>query len=174
MEILVRVWTWWIRANIFACFWILIYNSPRSVWKLHNLGQYPFWCSLENLHTKVGALREQGITAYMWSGCYRVPSPTLTGSLVRDMQLIDEVVGAGEIAISDHRSSWPSTQVQNTSAFTTYSIMKYAWPTGLAMCCKLFIMFHNWCEEESLWCGIFLVAMKRMFTTSVELVLTFF
>jgi beta-aspartyl-dipeptidase (metallo-type) len=46
----------------------------------------------------------------MWSGCYRVPSPTLTGSLVRDMQLIQEVIGAGEIAISDHRSSWPSTQ----------------------------------------------------------------
>jgi hypothetical protein len=35
----------------------------------------------------------------------------LTGSLVRDMQLIQEVIGAGEIAISDHRSSWPSTQV---------------------------------------------------------------
>jgi len=67
--------------------------------------------SLENLRVKVAALQEQGITAHMWSGCYRVPSPTLTGSLIRDLQLIEEVVGAGEIAISDHRSSWPSTQV---------------------------------------------------------------
>ncbi|CAM6021666.1 unnamed protein product [Sphagnum balticum] len=66
--------------------------------------------SLENLRSKVAALQDEGITAWMWSGCYRVPSPTLTGSLVRDMQLIQEVIGAGEIAISDHRSSWPSTQ----------------------------------------------------------------
>jgi len=63
------------------------------------------------LRSKVAALQDEGITAWMWSGCYRVPSPTLTGSLVRDMQLIQEVIGAGEIAISDHRSSWPSTQV---------------------------------------------------------------
>lgn len=67
--------------------------------------------SLENLRVKVAALQQQGITAHMWSGCYRMPSPTLTGSLVRDLQLIEEVVGAGEIAISDHRSSWPTTQV---------------------------------------------------------------
>lgn len=66
--------------------------------------------SLENLRVKVAALQRQGITAYMWSGCYRVPTPTLTGSLIRDLQLIDEVIGAGEIAISDHRSSWPTTQ----------------------------------------------------------------
>ncbi|KAG0587752.1 hypothetical protein KC19_2G188800 [Ceratodon purpureus] len=66
--------------------------------------------SLENLRVKVAALQHQGITAHMWSGCYRVPSPTLTGSLIRDLQLIDEVVGAGEIAMSDHRSSWPTTQ----------------------------------------------------------------
>ncbi|CAM6101204.1 unnamed protein product [Calypogeia fissa] len=65
--------------------------------------------SLENLRTKAAALKEEGLTAYMWSGCYRVPSPTLTGSLVRDLQLIEEVVGAGEIAISDHRGSWPTT-----------------------------------------------------------------
>ncbi|XP_002981941.2 uncharacterized protein LOC9634176 [Selaginella moellendorffii] len=66
--------------------------------------------SLENLRTKAKALQEEGITAYMWSGCYRVPSPTLTGNLVRDLQLINEVIGAGEIAISDHRGSWPSTE----------------------------------------------------------------
>lgn len=65
--------------------------------------------SLENLRVKAVALKDDGLTAYMWSGCYRVPSPTITGSLIRDMVLIDEVVGAGEIAISDHRGSWPST-----------------------------------------------------------------
>ncbi|GAQ90131.1 hypothetical protein KFL_006040030 [Klebsormidium nitens] len=62
--------------------------------------------SLENLRAKVAALEADGLHAHMWVGCYRVPSPTLTGSLVRDMTL---VVGAGEVAVSDHRSSWPST-----------------------------------------------------------------
>lgn len=70
-----------------------------------------FACSLENLRVKAVALKDDGLTAYMWSGCYRVPSPTITGSLIRDMVLVDEVVGAGEIAISDHRGSWPSTDV---------------------------------------------------------------
>ncbi|KAL3701721.1 hypothetical protein R1sor_019743 [Riccia sorocarpa] len=63
--------------------------------------------SLENLRVKVAGLKDEGLTAYMWSGCYHVPPPTLTGSLMRDMMLIEEVVGAGEIAISDHRGSWP-------------------------------------------------------------------
>lgn len=44
----------------------------------------------------------------MWVGSYRVPIVTLTGSLQQDLLLIDKVLGAGELALSDHRSSWPS------------------------------------------------------------------
>ncbi len=44
----------------------------------------------------------------MWSGSYRIPPITLTNSLQEDIILIDKVLGAGELALSDHRSSWPS------------------------------------------------------------------
>jgi len=44
----------------------------------------------------------------MWVGSYRMPIVTLTGSLQSDLILIDKVLGAGEIALSDHRSSWQS------------------------------------------------------------------
>ncbi len=44
----------------------------------------------------------------MWTGSYRIPPVTLTGSLQEDIILIDKVLGAGELALSDHRSSWPT------------------------------------------------------------------
>lgn len=64
--------------------------------------------SLEGLLAKARALRAQGITAYIYTGSYQVPPVTLTGSVRRDLVLIPEVVGVGEIAISDHRSSQPT------------------------------------------------------------------
>lgn len=60
--------------------------------------------SLENLLFKVKALNNQGLTAYMYSGAYRVPPPTLTDSIIRDISLIQEVIGV-KTALSDHRSS---------------------------------------------------------------------
>jgi beta-aspartyl-dipeptidase (metallo-type) len=56
---------------------------------------------------KVRGLRADGIAAYMYTGAYRVPPPTLTGDIQRDLAWIPEVLGLGEIAISDHRSSQP-------------------------------------------------------------------
>jgi len=64
--------------------------------------------SLEGLLAKARALQAQGITAYIYTGSYQVPPVTLTGSVRRDLVLIPEVVGVGEIAISDHRSSQPT------------------------------------------------------------------
>ena len=61
-----------------------------------------------DLLAKVRGLREQGIDAYLYTGAYRVPPPTLTGDLQRDLAWIPEVLGVGEIALSDHRSSQPS------------------------------------------------------------------
>lgn len=60
--------------------------------------------SLENLLFKCRALEEEGITTRMLTGCYRYPSPTLTGSVMNDVALIDKIVGV-KVAISDHRSS---------------------------------------------------------------------
>lgn len=54
------------------------------------------------------ALREEGLSAYCWTGSYELPLLTLTGSLRRDVVFVDPVLGAGEIAISDHRSSQPT------------------------------------------------------------------
>ena len=61
----------------------------------------------EALLAKVKAIRAQGLSAYMYTGAYHLPSPTITGSVMRDISLIEEVVGV-KIAISDHRSSQPS------------------------------------------------------------------
>ncbi len=63
--------------------------------------------NLAGLLAKVRALTEEGITAYMYTGSYHLPLPTLTGSVKRDLVLIPEVLGVGEVAISDHRSSHP-------------------------------------------------------------------
>lgn len=64
--------------------------------------------SLENLLTKARALAQEGITAYFWSGAYRVPTPTITGTVSRDICLLEQCIGVGEIAVGDHRGSQPS------------------------------------------------------------------
>jgi beta-aspartyl-dipeptidase (metallo-type) len=65
---------------------------------------------LEDLLAKARALSIHGLTAYIYTGSYRVPPVTLTGSVRRDLVLIPEVIGVGEIAISDHRSSQPTLE----------------------------------------------------------------
>lgn len=54
------------------------------------------------------ALEEEGMSAWAWTGGYHFPAATITGSVRGDIVHIDKVVGAGELAISDHRSSQPS------------------------------------------------------------------
>ncbi|EKX41719.1 hypothetical protein GUITHDRAFT_74499 [Guillardia theta CCMP2712] len=66
--------------------------------------------SLENLLTKCRGLNEDGITAYMWTGAYRIPAPNITGSVRRDICLLEQCIGVGECAISDHRGSQPSSE----------------------------------------------------------------
>ncbi|WP_305767892.1 beta-aspartyl-peptidase [Candidatus Epulonipiscium viviparus] len=61
--------------------------------------------SLESLLAKVRALDEEGVSAYMLTGAYEVPIPTLFADARRDIILIDKILGVGEVAISDHRSS---------------------------------------------------------------------
>lgn len=62
--------------------------------------------SVENLVAKAKALKEEGITAYAYTGSYELPTVTLTGSLRKDIVFIEEIIG-GKIAISDHRDSSP-------------------------------------------------------------------
>ena len=63
---------------------------------------------MESLLAKAKGLEEEGITTYVYTGSYQVPVHTLTGSMMKDIMMLDKVIGAGEIAISDHRSSQPS------------------------------------------------------------------
>lgn len=60
------------------------------------------------LLASVHALREQGLGAHCWCGGYHVPPVTLTGSVRGDIVYLDPVLGVGELAISDHRSSQPT------------------------------------------------------------------
>lgn len=72
------------------------------------LGTDGYGRDIDSLIAKIKGLREQGISAYAYTGSYQVPVRTLTGSITRDIMMIDEIIGTGEIAISDHRSSQPT------------------------------------------------------------------
>jgi beta-aspartyl-dipeptidase (metallo-type) len=61
----------------------------------------------EVLATARGLIAE-GLTAYCYTGGYHVPPVTITGSVRGDIVNIDLVLGVGELAISDHRSSQPT------------------------------------------------------------------
>ena len=63
---------------------------------------------MESLLAKARGLSAEGITTYIFSGSYQIPPVTITGSIRSDLILIDKVIGGGEIAISDHRSSQPT------------------------------------------------------------------
>lgn len=65
---------------------------------------------LDNLYAKAKALQEEGVSAYIYTGSYQLPVVTFTGSIQRDLVLIDRVIGVGEIAISDHRSFQPTPE----------------------------------------------------------------
>lgn len=66
--------------------------------------------TMSNLIAKARGLEEDGITSYVYTGSYQVPVTTMLGSIMEDIVLIDKVIGVGEIAISDHRSSLPTIE----------------------------------------------------------------
>jgi beta-aspartyl-dipeptidase (metallo-type) len=60
------------------------------------------------LLSHVYALREQGLGAWAYCGGYHIPPATLTGTVRGDIAFSDALIGVGEVAISDHRSSQPT------------------------------------------------------------------
>ena len=64
--------------------------------------------STAELLSHVYALREQGLGAWGYSGGYHLPPTTLTGTVRGDIVFSDALIGVGEVAISDHRSSQPT------------------------------------------------------------------
>jgi len=65
--------------------------------------------SVDSVLMKVKSIKAKGMSAWMYTGAYQVPPPTITGDVARDIALIEEVIGVGEVAVSDHRSSVPTT-----------------------------------------------------------------
>lgn len=63
--------------------------------------------SIAGLLAKARGLEEEGISSFIFTGNYQLPAKTLTGSVTDDIVLIDKIIGAGEIAISDSRSLQP-------------------------------------------------------------------
>jgi len=62
----------------------------------------------QNMLTQVMGLREEGLSAWCYTGGYHIPLTTLTGSVRSDIVNLEPVIGVGEFAISDHRSSQPT------------------------------------------------------------------
>ncbi len=65
---------------------------------------------MADLLAKARSLELEGISTYIYTGAYQLPTRTLTGSVRSDLVLIDKVLGTGEIALSDHRSAQPSVE----------------------------------------------------------------
>lgn len=65
---------------------------------------------MEGLLAKARGLESEGISTYIYTGSYEVPTRTITGGVRKDIILIDKVVGCGEIAMSDHRSAQPDKE----------------------------------------------------------------
>ncbi|MGL4292795.1 MAG: beta-aspartyl-peptidase [Bacteroidales bacterium] len=73
------------------------------------LGTDGFVKQLPQLYAKTMSLRMNGISAYMHTGFYGLPTPTITDSVTEDLIYVDPVIGC-KIAICDDRSSHPTEQ----------------------------------------------------------------
>jgi len=73
--------------------------------------------NIAGLLTKARAIEAEGPTTYIYTGSYGIPTATLTGKVVSDITLIDKIIGVGEVAISDYRSSHPDMQMLKSLAY---------------------------------------------------------
>jgi beta-aspartyl-dipeptidase (metallo-type) len=64
--------------------------------------------TIASLVARTLGLRAEGLSAWCYTGSYELPLQTLTGSVRKDIVFIDPIVGVGELAVSDHRSSQPT------------------------------------------------------------------
>lgn len=74
----------------------------------------------EELLARINSYRAQGISAWCWMGGYHLPPRTLLGSVERDLVFLEPVIGVGEIAVSDHRSSQPAPESLRQVAAQAY------------------------------------------------------
>ena len=72
--------------------------------------------SVENLYAKTQAFNAEGMTAFMLTGSYWLPSPTICGSVGKDMVYIDPVIGV-KLAMADQRG--PHFNAQDLAALAS-------------------------------------------------------
>ena len=72
------------------------------------------------LLAKARALTAEGISAFMLVGSYEVPFKTITGDITTDLVVVPEVLGVGEVAISDRRGSQIDSQALVQIAAAAY------------------------------------------------------
>lgn len=65
---------------------------------------------MRSLIAKAKGLEEEGITSYCYTGSYEIPVKTITESIKGDFMMVDKIIGVGEVALSDHRSSQATYQ----------------------------------------------------------------
>ncbi len=87
--------------------------------------------TLPGLLAKVKGLKEEGLNAYMWSGGYNVPPTCITSSVRDDVMFINEIIGAGEIAIADERSTQPTAHELARLAHDVYVAGKLSNKAGV-------------------------------------------
>ncbi|XGC81592.1 amidohydrolase family protein [Bdellovibrio bacteriovorus] len=71
------------------------------------LGSDTITKNMANLLAKVKSLEEVGISAFCYTGGYEVPPRTLTHDIRTDILFVKEIIGLGEVALSDERSRDP-------------------------------------------------------------------
>jgi len=72
------------------------------------LGTDGYTRTMAGLLAKAKGLDEEGLSTFVYPGSYGLPLRTLLPSLEEDLLFIEKVIGAGEVALSDHRSSQPT------------------------------------------------------------------
>ena len=72
------------------------------------LGTDGFTRTMGGLLAKAQGLEEEGLTTFLLTGSYAIPTRTLMDSIEEDLLYIDKIIGVGEVALSDHRSSQPT------------------------------------------------------------------
>jgi beta-aspartyl-dipeptidase (metallo-type) len=80
------------------------------------------------------SLREQGLSAWCYTGSYQIPPPTLMGSVRDDIVFVDPIIGVGELALSDHRSSQPTLDELLRIASDAYVAGMMANKAGVVHC----------------------------------------
>jgi beta-aspartyl-dipeptidase (metallo-type) len=61
--------------------------------------------TMAGLLAKAKGLKEEGLSAFLWTGGYDVPPTNIIGTPRNDIMFIEEIIGSGEIAVSDERST---------------------------------------------------------------------